>query len=108
MNLQKINKDMTTTMNNTDWNDWLFQITAGTNSNTGMPSGSFEYQGYTITPVINDNPYLFHNWDAVPANSPKRKVGKTVYLVTLQGYADETYFKNLQAAKKFIRNCNNR
>lgn len=72
------------------------------------PSGSFSYKDYTITPVINDNPYLFHTWDACSANSPRRRVGKIVYLVTLKGYADETYFKTLAGAKKFIRNCNNR
>jgi hypothetical protein len=70
-----------------------------------MPSGSFSYRDYMITPTINDNPYLFHTWDACSTNSPRRRIGKTVYLVTLKGYAEETYFKSLNAAKRFIRAC---
>ena len=99
---------MTTITTTPTWINYLNSIATGINQNTSMPSGSFPYKDYTITPVINDNPHLFHNWDACPANSPKRCVGKTVYLVTKEGFVDETYFKNLQAAKKFIRRCNSR
>lgn len=94
--------------NTTSSNTFLAYLENLTSPESPLPSGSFEYQGHSITPVINDNPYLFHNWDTVPANSPKRCVGKTVYLVTQKGYVDETYFKNLVSAKKFIRNVNKR
>lgn len=94
-------------MNNTT-DSFTYYLEGLVNKKSPMPSGSFDYRGYTITPVINDNPYLFHTWDACSANSPKRRVGKIVYLVTLKGYADETYFKTIAGAKKFIRNCNNR
>lgn len=64
---------------------------------------SIAYKGYDIRPIINYNPYLFHNWDAGPEDSPKRRVGKTVYLVSKQGYADGTYFKTIAGAKRFIK-----
>jgi len=99
---------MTNTTLGTSWENYLDEVYGLADQMNPMPAGGFLYQGYTITPVINHNPHLFHNWDACPANSSRRRVGKTVYLVTLQGYADETYFKNLQTAKKFIRNCNAR
>lgn len=97
-----------TKTNHTPTDSFTQHLSELANREIPMPSRALDYQGYAITPLINHNPYLFHNWDACPENSPKRRAGKTVYMVTKEGYVDETYFKSLQTAKKFIRNCNNR
>ena len=91
-------------MNNTT-DRFTYYLEGLVNKESPLPSGSFDYRGYTITPLINHNPYLFHTWDACPSNSPRRRVGKTIYQVTLKGYTDETYFKSLNVAKRFIRQC---
>lgn len=97
---------MNATLNYTDISsDWMSYLQTLANKESVMPSGAFNYRGYTITPLINHNPYLFHNWDAGPEDSPKRRVGKTVYFVTMEGYVDGTYFKSLAGAKRFIRKC---
>jgi hypothetical protein len=79
------------------------QLNRIANRDNPMPVGPIPYRGYTITPVINHNPNLFGVDVYTRDDHPSRRVGKTVYMVQKEGYADCNYFRSLMKAKRWVR-----